>query len=401
VSAHRPEVADVFRQHGERFLQQRGRRVSSQQRKALRHIGACGTAALGGHIEQCQSCAQRSIAFNSCRNRHCPRCQSTARDQWLAARARELLPVSYCHVVFTVVSQLRPLALQNPRVFYGLLFRAVGETLLEIAANPRLLGARIGVLAVLHTWSQSLLDHPHIHCLVPAGGLSPDGLRWIGCRKKFFLPVRVLSHKFRGKLLALLAAAFAQGELQLHGPLAELAEPARFSAWLEHLQQIEWVVHAKKPLRRPEHVLKYLARYTYRSAISNGRLLSTENGRVRFRCRNSRQGNRTQTITLDAVEFIRRFLLHVLPCGFVKIRYFGFLAQRHRSAALAHCRQLLAASSAADDPPTILTDTQRRALERRCPLCRSGLLRIVTWLSAAELLLHYPDLVPPIPCDSS
>ena len=401
MSRHRLEVADVVCEHERPFLAKWGHTVRGEQRQALRDIGACRTAALGGHLEQCTSCAHRSMEFNSCRNRHCPKCQSTARDRWLAARASELLPVAYCHVIFTIVGQLRPLALENQRVFYRLLFQAVAETLLEVAANPRLLGARIGILALLHTWSQTLLDHPHIHCLVPAGGLSLDGSRWIRCGKKFFLPVAVLRAKFRGKLLAFLKHAFEQGELRFPGRLAELSDPARFSALLETLRQIDWIVCVKKPLRRPQHVLKYLARYTYRSAISNGRLLSAEQGRVRFRCRASRRGPRTKTVSLDGVEFLRRFLLHVLPRGFVRIRSFGLLAHRHRSAALAKCRQLLADSSIPNPSPAMLSDEQQRAVERRCPRCHCGLLRIVEWLSAAELFLRQRDLPPLAPFDSS
>jgi len=249
--------------------------------------------------------------------------------------------VPYCHVVFTVPESLTTLALQNPPLVYGLLFRAVAQTLLEIAADPRHLGARIGFLAVLHTWSQNLLFHPHIHCVVPAGGLAPDGSRWIRCRRKFFLPVRVLSRMFRGKFLALLRDAFADGKLQFHGPLAAIREPARFHAWLRPLRDVEWVVFAKPPFGGPEYVLKYLARYTHRVAISNGRLLSLENGRVTFRWRDSRDHNQIKIMALDAVEFIRRFLLHILPSGFVKIRHFGFLSSRRRTAALALCRQRL------------------------------------------------------------
>ncbi len=398
---HRLEVAAVVREHGEDFLEQWGSSASPQQRKALHDIGVCRSAALGGHVEQCDSCSQRSIAYNSCRNRHCPKCQSAARDRWLAQRAEELLPVRYCHVVFTVPRTLAALAFQNQRVFYRLLFRAVSQTLLELAADPRRLGARIGFFAVLHTWSQSLLYHPHIHCVVPAGGISPDGSRWIPCRQKFFLPVRVLSRLFRGKLLAFLRQAFAQGELELFGELSELAEPARFSAWIESLKKNECVVYAKPPLGRSQHVLKYLARYTHRVAISNGRLLSLEKGRVSFGWRNSKKSNRIQTMTLDAVEFLRRFLLHVLPRGFVKIRYYGFLAHRHRAAELARCRQLLQSSETPGAAAAILSNEQRQAVERRCPLCRTGLLHIVEWLSAAELLTRQADLPPLDPIDSS
>jgi hypothetical protein len=399
VSRHRLEVADVFRQHAERFLHQRGRSVSLRQRQALRNIGACGTADMGGRIEQCDSCQQRLLAFNSCRDRHCPRCQSAARDRWLAARAEELLPVAHAHAVFTVPAPLRPLALQNQRLFYNLLFRAAAESLLETAAEPRLLGARIGVMAILHTWSQSLMDHPHLHCLVPAGGLSADGSRWISRGNKFFLPVKLLSRKFRAKMLAALAAAFPQ--LQLHGRLAELREPLGFAAWLQQLERIDWVVHLKRPLRRSDHVLRYLARYTYRSAISNGRLVALDHDRVRFRWRNSRRGDRQETMSLEAAEFIRRFLLHVLPRGFVKIRYFGLWANRRRAATLAHCRELLVASTqTAETATTILTLEQRRAVERCCPLCGQGRLCILAWLSAAELLFEPHTRAPPAPSRS-
>jgi hypothetical protein len=400
VREHRLEVADVFREHREEFLKQWGPTLSSAQRKALRDIGACRTAALGGHVEECDQCAHRLIAYNSCRNRHCPKCQSKARDRWLAERAKELLPVPYCHVVFTIPEQLAPLALQNQRVCYALLFRAVSETLQQIAADSRHLGAKIGVLAVLHTWSQSLMHHPHIHCVVPAGGLSPDGSRWIACRPKFFLPVRVLSRMFRGKLLALLREAFAEGKLEFFGQLADLAEPARFDAWLRQCKKTEWVVYAKPPFGGPEHVLKYLARYTHRVAISSNRLLSLDNGRVTFRWRDSRHGNRTKSMTLDAVEFIRRFLMHILPSKFVKIRHFGFLANRNRSSALALCRERLNASSPAPDPVAILSREQQSAVERRCPVCHVGVLRVVEWL-LADPIPSREQVRPPMKVDSS
>jgi hypothetical protein len=388
VNEHRLEVADVFRQHGEEFLKRWGHTVSPQQRKALRDIAACRTATLGGHIEQCDHCSHRVIAYNSCRNRHCPKCQSAARDRWLAERAKELLPVPYCHVVFTVPEQLAPLARQNQRLFYGLLFRAVSQTLLEIAADPRHLGAQIGFLAVLHTWSQNLLHHPHVHCVVPAGGIAPDGSKWIPCRQKFFLPVRVLSRLFRGKLLAFLREAYAKGKLQFSGQLAALADPARFQTWLRTLKKSDWVVYAKPPFGGPEHVLKYLARYTHRVAISNGRLVSLEQGQVRFRWRDSKDNNRTKTMTLDAIEFIRRFLLHILPSGFVKIRHFGFLANRNRSVRLDLCRRHLEAPVPADAPTGLLTDQQKRAAERRCPVCQTGTLHIVERLSSEGLLIR-------------
>jgi Putative transposase/Transposase zinc-binding domain len=399
VTEHRLEVADVFRQYGEAFLKRWGHTVSSQQRKALRDIGACRTAALGGHLEQCDGCPHEAIAYNSCRNRSCPKCQSTARDRWLAERTKELLPVPYCHVVFTVPESLSMLVLQNAQLVYGLLFRAVSQTLLEIAADPRHLGAQIGFLAVLHTWNQQLLHHPHLHCVVPAGGLAPDGSRWIRCRPKFFLPVKVLSRLFRGKFLALLRDAFARGKLQFHGALTPLREPARFHAFLRPLQDTDWVVYAKPPFGGPEYVLKYLARYTHRVAISNGRLLGLENGQVTFQWRDSKDNNQIKAMTLDAVEFIRRFLLHILPSGFVKIRHFGFLSNRRRSAALNSCRALLPQPAAPTAP--ILSERQQAAVERRCPVCKTGKMRTRRWFSAAELLDHINHLEPEHQLDSS
>jgi hypothetical protein len=399
VREHRLEVADVFQQCGEAFLQHWGHTVSPQQRKALRDIGACRTAALGGHLEQCDGCPHEAIAYNSCRNRSCPKCQSTARDRWLAERAKELLPVPYCHVVFTVPDSLAPLMLQNAQLVYTLLFRAVSQTLLEIAADPRHLGVQIGFLAVLHTWSQNLLHHPHIHCVVPAGGLAPDGSRWVPCRPKFFLPVKVLSRLFRGKFLALLRDAFARGKLQFHGNLAPLREPARFHAALRPLKDIEWVVYAKPPFGGPEYVLKYLARYTHRVAISNGRLLGLEDGRVTFQWRDSKDNNRIKAMTLDAVEFIRRFLLHILPSGFVKIRHFGFLSNRRRAAALALCRERLPQPVAPSVP--ILSERQQAAVERRCPVCKTGKLHTRRWLSPGELLPRVDHAEPTHQLDSS
>ena len=398
MSRRRLELADVIREYAEPLLKRWGSCVSAQQRKALRDIGSCRTAALGGHLEQCDSCSQQRIAYNSCRNRSCPKCQSTARDRWLAARAKELLPVRYSHVVFTVPRQLAALALYNQRVFYRLLFEAASRALLELAADPSRLGARIGFFAVLHTWSQTLLFHPHLHCVVPAGGIALDGERWISSRKKFFLPVKPLSRLFRGKLLDGLRRAFAKGELEFPAELAELAVEQRFHAWRRELRNVEWVVYAKRPFQGPTYVLKYLARYTHRVAISNGRLSSLHDGRVSFRFRDSKRGNQIREMSLDAVEFLRRFLLHVLPRGFFKIRHFGFMANCKRSAELARCRELLSASAPTADP---LTDQQRQAIERRCPSCRTGFLRTITWLSAADLLLRQFQLASPKPLDSS
>ncbi len=365
MTGHRLEVADVFHAHQNQFLQRWGHVLSDQQRKVLRDIGRCRTAALGTHLERCDRCDYETVAYDSCRNRHCPKCQSSARDRWLLKQASSLLPVPYAHVVFTVPAQLEPLALRNQRLFYNLPFRSASEALLEIAADPRHLGARIGVLAVLHTWSQNLGHHPHLHCLVPAGGLAPDRSRWVRSRRNFFLPVRVLSRMFRGKLLAFLKQSYRHNELGFSGTLAELSQPAAFHSMLGALRNKEWVVYSKPPFGGPEHVLKYLARYTHRVAISNGRLLDLSSGQVRFRWRDSRHNNRSGIMKLDAVEFIRRFLLHALPAGFVKIRHFGLLANRNRRQALALCRSHLHATT--PDISTLLTEPQKSALNRSCP----------------------------------
>ena len=338
---HRLEVADVVRQHGEQYLAECS--ASAEQRRVLRDIANCRTAALGGHVAQCDQCGHQTISYNSCRNRHCPKCQAMARAHWLEARAAELLPVPYFHVVFTLPGCLAPLTLQNQRMVYGLLFEAVSATLLEVAANPRNLGARIGFLTVLHTWGQNLMHHPHIHCVVPAGGLSADRTGWVHGRPRFLLPVRVLSRVFRGKFIDLLKRAWGRGELQFHGQLTSLATRAAMEQLLNQSVRTEWVVYAKAPFGGPEQVLKYLARYTHRVAISNRRLLRLDDGQVTFCWKDYAHGNQKGTMTLQATEFIRRFLLHVLPISFVRIRYYGFMANRHRAKNLQHCRQLLGA----------------------------------------------------------
>lgn len=369
MSEARLEVADVFRQHGEEFLDRWGDVLSRQQLQAFRDISACRTAALGTCVQQCDHCLHQSVEYRSCRNRHCPKCHSRARDQWLAERAEEILPVPYAHVIFTLPHQLAPLALQNPRVVYGILFHAVAQSLSEMAADPKRLGVRIGFLAVLHTWNQRLEHHPHIHCVVPAGGLSLDGKRWRTPRKlSFFLPVKPLGHLFRGKFLAFLLEAFLTSRLDFYGQLREFAHPVRFEDWINELKQVEWVVYAKPPFGGPEQVLRYLARYTHRVAISNGRLLGMEEGRVRFRWRDSRNGNQIKEMSLDAVEFIRRFLMHVLPSGFVKIRHFGFLSNRNRKTMVQHCRRLL--------PPSLML-IRAPAKPRLCPVCHTGHLHLV------------------------
>ena len=370
MNEHRLEVADVFRQHGEEFLKRWGDVLSPQQRKAFWDIRACRTAALGEFVQQCDHCSHRVIEFKSCRNRHCPKCHRRERDQWLAERAKELLPVPYSHVIFTLPHELASVALQNPRVVYGILFRAVSEALLEMAADPKRLGAKLGFLAVLHTWSQRMELHPHIHCVVPAGGLSPTNSRWISPRKKsFFLPVKPLGGLFRRKFLTYLREAFAAGKLHLYGSLRDLGHPARFEDWMESLKQKDWIAHVKPPFGGPEQVLRYLARYTHRVAISNGRLLDVEGGRVRFRWRDSKDHNQIKEMSLDAVEFIRRFLLHVLPSGFVKIRHFGFLSNRTPRVMVARCREFL--------PPWTAPQEMIQPYEAVCPVCQVGHLHVI------------------------
>lgn len=341
MTTHRLEVADIIRAHGASYSEAYGTSTSRDQERVLRCITACRTAELGGHKKKCSRCGHEEIAYNSCRNRHCPKCQGAARIRWLEARADELLPVNYFHVIFTLPAVIRPLALQNKRVVYNILFQAAAETLLQIAADPKHLGARIGFLAVLHTWGQNLMHHPHIHCVVPGGGLSLDGTRWVSCRPGFFLPVKVLSRVFRGKFLERLRDAFDRQELSFFGALEGLAEPKAFDRWLRSAKESDWVVYVQPPMGGPEHVLKYLARYTHRTAISNQRLISLEKGKVTFRWKDYRHGGRMRTMTLDAVEFIRRFLLHALPKGFMRIRQYGFLANRLRQEKLALCRTLL------------------------------------------------------------
>lgn len=341
--AERPrhEVAEIF----QRFLagqrpEPTPRSWSWGQRRVVDQILACRTARLGGHVDACDVCGHRQISYNSCRNRHCPKCQGSAQAGWLVARQGEALPVPYAHVVFTIPQCLAPLALQNPKVVYDLLLRTAARTLQEIAANPRHLGARLGFFVILHTWGQTLVHHPHVHCVVPAGGLAEDGRTWKPCRPGFFLPVRVLSRLFRGKFVAALRTAFRDGRLELHGRLARYRQPEAFEHLLREACCTEWVVYAKPPFDAPEHVLEYLARYTHRVAISNHRLLHVTGATVTFRFKDYRS-RRPRTLTLPLAEFVRRFLLHVLPTGFVRIRYYGFLANGSRTRLLAACRRAL------------------------------------------------------------
>ncbi len=343
MKRHRLETADVFRSCETDF--RADPRLSPAQRKAFRDIALCRTAALGGHRQECERCGHQEISYNSCRNRHCSKCQGKRRADWLQARVDDLLPVPYHHVVFTLPGALGPLALQNPRTVYALLFRAVSETLQTIVRDEKHLGARIGFLAILHTWGQSLAHHPHVHCVVPGGGLCPGQRSWIACRPHFFLPVRGLSRFFRRRFLLLLQDALQQGKLTFSATLQPLSDPSHWQTLLAELAHQEWVVYSKPPFGAPEQVLKYLARYTHRVALANRRLLRFEGGRVSFRCKDYRRDACPYTLTLEATEFIPRFLLHVLPKGFVRIRSFGFLANRHRQEKLTLCRHLLGSDS--------------------------------------------------------
>ena len=354
--------------------------MSVQQRKVLAALAACRTADLGGHVHRCTACSAEIPLYNSCGDRHCPRCQAGNRAAWLEARREELLPVAYFHVVFTVPHELAPLAAAHPAAFYNVLFRAVRETLLEIAATPRHLGAQIGGLMVLHTWGQNLELHPHVHVIVPGGGLSPDRSRWVPCRPGFFLPVRVLSRLFRGKLLAFLKQVYEGGSLKWTGGLAPLSDSAQFARLLRAMYEKEWVVYAKPPCGGPEQVLKYLARYAYRVAIGNDRIESLENGQVSFRYKDYAHGQRCRRMTLTACEFLRRFVHHVLPKGFVRIRSFGLLANRCRDQQLARCRQLLDAAEPTVTPSSL--EPQKTSVPGadvgRCPRCGQGVLTIVS-----------------------
>ena len=338
----------MFRRHGAAYRAAREGKIGRVERKVMGAVEACRTAVLGGHAERCGDCGFARQAYNSCRNRHCPKCQGLVRAEWLADRQADLLPTQYFHVVFTVPAPVGEIAFQNKAAVYDILFRAASQTLRVIAADPKHLGAQVGVTALLHTWGQNLHHHPHVHCVVPGGGPSPDGSRWVSCRPGFFLPVKVLSRLYRRLFLEHLQAAFDAGHLAFFGDLAPLAEPGAFAAHLAATRKIDWVVYAKPPFGGPEQVLAYLGRYTHRVAIANSRLASIDDGRVAFRWKDYRSGDKAKTMTLTADEFIRRFLLHALPDGFHRIRHYGFLANGCRVAKLALCRRLLDAPA----PPT-------------------------------------------------
>jgi Putative transposase/Transposase zinc-binding domain len=376
------EVAGIVRTTGGSFIEKNRSRLTWQHLRVLRAIERCRTAALGGHLDQCSRCGQQAISYNSCRNRHCGKCQTNARDRWLADREKELLHVPYVHVVFTLPHQLSQLALANKRALYDLLFRASAATLLEIAADPKHLGAEIGFMSVLHTWGQNVLHHPHVHCVTPAGGLSLDHQRWIHPRYAFFLPVKVLSRVFRGKFTAGLKRAFQKRQLTFPGGLQPLTEEPAFRSFLRSLFRQDWVVYAKPPFGGPQHVLHYLARYTHRVAISNHRLVNFADGQVTFRWKDYAHGRKQKLMTVTAEEFLRRFLLHVLPHGFVRIRFFGFLANRRRKSLLPLCHQLLVMASSRG-LPSIQPKVSSRAVWR-CPRC-GELMLLVQSFTAEEL----------------
>ena len=384
------EVADIIRAAGDAFIERNRHWLGWKHVKVLLAIARCRTAALGGHLDECTRCGHRAISFNSCRNRHCPKCQTSVRERWIAARQRELLPTRYVHVVFTLPRELAPLALQNKKVIYDLLFRASAETLLEVAGDPRHLGAEIGFFSVLHTWSQKLQLHPHVHCVIPAGGLSLDHTRWMKSRDRFFLPVKVLSRVFRGKFVAALQRAFREGRLRFYGNLALLAEPKIFAASLRPLFRKDWVVYAKRPFGGPEYVLQYLGRYTHRVAISNHRLVSFADGKVTFRWRDSADHNQQKLMTLPLDEFLRRFLLHLLPKRFVRIRNFGFLANRRRTVSLPLCFRLFPSRSGPQTSQDSSTADGAKDLWR-CPHC-AGPMVLIERLTPAEMQLRSPPL---------
>jgi hypothetical protein len=398
VSRPKLEVADIFRDHGAAWRSANAGHVGLDQLKVMSAIERCRTAALGGHVERCEKCSHSLIAYNSCRNRHCPKCQGAAAREWLAEREAELLPVPYYHLVFTLPAQIADIAYQNKAVIYDLLFKASSETMLTIAADPKHLGARIGILSVLHTWGSAMTHHPHVHMIVPGGGFSLDGKRWISCRPRFFLAVRVLSELFRGLFLHKLSAAHRAGELQFFGKHARLIDPQAFAGYLKPLRNAKWVAYCKRPFGGPKEVLRYLARYTHRVAISNRRLIACDQKGVTFKWKDYRLEGRARykLMTLATHEFIRRFLMHVLPAGFHRIRYYGLLASGKRAENIDRARELLtlpilpvdaikAANTTADEPLTA---------KHTCPHCGARMI-IIERFERGSTPRHQPT--PPTP----
>jgi hypothetical protein len=399
MSCPKLEVADVFHRYGETYRQQYDASLSTAQRRVMTAIEVCRTAALGGHAEKCDSCDHKRVFYNSCRNRHCPKCQSLARAQWIENRLSEILDCEYFHLVFTVPEEIAAIAYQNKKVVYGILFRAAAESLRTIAADPRHLGAEIGFFSVLHTWGQNLLHHPHLHVVATGGGLSPDGTQWIACRPGFFLPVRVLSRLFRRLFLEDLQKAFNSGQLRFFSSLGELKNRMTFARYLAPTQNKEWVVYAKRPFAGPQQVLDYVGRYTHRVAISNNRLLSIGDNQVSFTWKDYRHNQQQKRMTLAADEFIRRFLLHVLPEGFQRIRYYGLLGNRFRREKLAQCRQLLcmALPEITSCEATATEDYRDRYQRitgsslRECPVCHHGRMVLIETFAPSPKLSVIPD----------
>ena len=399
------EVADIFRNHGPSYRAREAGHLSLGQLRVMSAIEACRTAALGGHVMRCADCAHTDIAYNSCRNRHCPKCQAAAAYDWLQARRAELLPVPYYHVVFTLPAQIADIAYTNKAVIYGALFKAASETLLTIAADPKHLGARIGVTMVLHTWGSALTHHPHVHCIVPGGGISPDGLRWISCKPRFFLSVKVLSRLFRRLMCERLAAAHAEGALQFFGDNAALKNADAFQKFLRPLRRMEWVVYAKRPFAGPDQVLSYLARYTHRVAIANSRLVAFDGARVSFKWKDYRREGQARygVMTLDAHEFLRRFLLHVLPGGFHRIRHYGLFANAARAENAAKARALLAGAvqpTPAQNSASANTAPAEPATPTPCPCCGGPMILVEVFERGA---MPKARTFPPAPqwCDTS
>jgi hypothetical protein len=370
------EVADIFRQHGPAYRE--SHQLPRNHLRVMRAIEVCRTAALGGHKDKCDHCGHLEISYNSCRNRHCPKCQTLRKERWIEARSEDLLPIEYFHVVFTIPSELNPLVSMNQRIMYDLLFRSVSETIEKLANDPKHLGATVGVIGILHTWGQNLMDHPHIHCIVTGGGLSPDGSQWVSCRKGFFIHVRVLSALFSRKFLGLLEKSFESGDLVFPGSISHLKELRAFKSFKGHLYHKKWVVYCKPPFDGPKGVLQYLGRYTHRIAISNNRILAIRDGTVSFLWRDYADNNHLKTMTLKAGEFIRRFLLHVLPARYVRIRHFGLLANRRRKDNIALCSEYLGTGKTVTKEK-IKQETWQEQLLRICgidvticPVCQKG-----------------------------
>lgn len=374
------EVADIFRQYGPEYRQ--SHQLPRNQRRVMGAIVDCRTSALGGHKDKCDNCGHTEISYNSCRNRHCPKCQFLKKEKWIEARAEDLLPIQYFHVVFTIPAELKPLVLSNKKVMYDILFRSVSETLIRLADDPKHLGAHIGFMAILHTWGQNLMDHPHVHCVVTGGGLSPEGSSWISSRKKFFIPVNVMSELFKEKFRAYLKRSYELGELVFPVVIDYLKERHAFERLRRQLYHKKWVVYCKPPFNGVEGVFEYLSRYTHRIAISNNRILKIENGEVSFLWRDYSDGDKVKIMTLYALEFIRRFLLHILPGGFVKVRYYGLIANRNRKNNIALCRDLLGTSQIETKDKNIPETWQEHLLRvsgvdvTKCPVCKKG--RMVT-----------------------